>query len=109
MATLIPKILIGPAVALTAVVSPYVSPAATNGVIRTIRAEAKVAATTITVSLGADAVGTRIIDSNPVPQNNGFLFNGWILTAQNSAHAIDVTSNATGTNCIGNVSGYEWG
>lgn len=109
MATYTPKFLIGPAAPLTAVVSPYVSPAATNGIIRTISAEAKVASTTLTVALGADGVGTRIVDSRPVPQNNGFLLNGWFVTAQGNAHAIDATSNATGNNCIAHLAGYEFG
>lgn len=108
MATYTPKNLIGPAAALTAVVTAYVSPALTNGIVRTISATGKIAAQTLTLSFGADAAGTRLLDAQPLTANQIYVLNGWWVTAVNSAHAIDATSNATGTNCIANVSGYEY-
>lgn len=108
MATYTPKTLIGPAAALTSAPTAYVSPAATNGIARTIAATAKAGSITLTVAFGADAAGTRLIDAQPLTQNQVYVLNGWFVTAQNSAHAIDATSNATGTNCIGQIAGYEF-
>jgi hypothetical protein len=108
MATLTPKNLIGPAQALTSAVATYVSPAGGFGVIRSIIAVANTTAITLTVALGADAAGTRVINAQPLTANQVWTWNGWLITPTNSAHAIDATSNATGTNCIGNVSGYEY-
>jgi hypothetical protein len=108
MATYVPKVLIGPAAALTSVVTAYVSPAATNGIARSIMATAKAGSLTLTVAFGADAAGTRLIDAQPLVQNVAFILNGWWMTAQNSAHAIDATSNATGSNCIAQIAGYEY-
>lgn len=108
MATYTPKCLIGPAQALTSAVAAYVSPAATNGIGRTIEATSKTTAITFTVSFGADAAGTRLIDAQPLTANQTYLLNGFWVTAVNSSHAIDMTSNATGTNCIGHISGYEY-
>lgn len=107
MATLTPKYLIGPAQALTSTPAAYASPASTNGIIRTILATAKTTSITLTVSLGADAAATRIIDAYPLSPSNPYVLNCWLVTAQNSAHALDATSNATGTNCIASIAGYE--
>lgn len=108
MATYTPKNLIGPAAALTSSVTAYVSPAGGFGVIRTILANAQAGSITLTVALGADAAGTRVLTSVALTQNVPYVLNGWIITPTNSAHAIDATSNATGTNCIANISGYEY-
>lgn len=108
MATYVPKTLIGPAAALTSSVTAYASPAGTNGIIRTISALANTTSITLTVSLGADAAGTRFIAGQPLTQSNVYVLNGWWVTAANSSHAIDASSNATGTNCICSISGYEY-
>ena len=108
MATYTPKNLIGPAAALTSAATTYVSPAGGFGVIRTIIATAQTTAITLTVALGADAAGTRIIAGTALTNAVPYIVNGWIITPTNSAHAIDATSNATGTNCICNISGYEY-
>lgn len=107
MATFVPKNLIGPSAALTSVVTTYVSPVGTNGIIRTIHVSAPTTGITLTVSLGADAAATRIISGMPLSPNFPYTLNCWLVTAANSAHAIDASSNATGTNCICNISGYE--
>lgn len=109
MATYTPMNLIGPAAALTATVTYYTSPAATNGIIRTISATAQTVGITFTVSLGLDAAGTRIISLQALVQSQIFVLNGWWVTAQNSANAIGASSNATGTNCIASISGYQYG
>ena len=108
MATYTPKTLVGPAAALTSAVSAYVSPVGTVGIIRTISAVSPVGSKTLTVSLGADAVGTRFINAQALTANVVFIVNGWWVTAANNAHAIDATSNATGTDCIASISGYEY-
>jgi hypothetical protein len=107
MATLTPKVLV-PTGSFTSSASTYVSPAGGFGVIRTINACPTTTSITLTVSLGADAAGTRILALQPLTANQVYTLNGWIITPTNSAHAIDVTSNATGTQCQGTVSGYEW-
>jgi len=109
MATYTPTNLIGPAAALTSTPTAYVSPAATSGIIRTISAVANTTAITLTVALGADAAGTRIVAAQALSQATVYVLNGWWVTAQNSAHAIDATSNATGTNCIASINGYQYG
>src|SRR5437899_849890 len=106
MATLTPKVLI-PTGAFTSAASTYVSPAGGFGVIRSILATAT-ASVMLTVSLGADAAGTRVLAAVPLTTNVPYQYNGYVITPTNSAHAIDVTSTATGTQLIGNVSGYEY-
>lgn len=109
MATYTPKNLIGPAASITSTVTAYVSPAATNGIARTIMACANEAAHSLTVSLGADGVGTRIIAAYALSANVPALWNGWWVTAQNSAHAIDMSSDtATANKVVGTVNGYEY-
>jgi hypothetical protein len=109
MATYTPKNLIGPAASITSTVTAYVSPAATSGIARTILATANEAAHTLTVSLGADAAGTRIIAAQPLTANQAYVLNGWFITAQNSAHAIDMSSDTASANkVIGHISGYEY-
>lgn len=108
MATYVPKNLIGPAAALTSSVTYYTSPAATNGIIRTISANASTTSITLTISLGADAAGTRILAAQPLINANVFTLNGWWVTAQNSANAIGGSSNGTGTQCVCSISGYEY-
>lgn len=107
MATQTPKNLIGPAAALTSSVTSYTSPAGGFGIIRTIFATSA-NGSTLTVALGADAAGTRLINGVTLGTNVPYVLNGWIITPTNSAHAIDATSNATGTNCLCNISGYEY-
>lgn len=108
MATYVPMSLIGPAAAITSTPTAYVSPAATNGIIRTISAVASTTSITLTVSLGADAAGTRFINAQPLTQNVVYVQSGWWVTAVNSANAINATSNATGTQCIAHIAGYQY-
>lgn len=106
MATQTPTNLIGPSAAITSTPTAYVSPAATVGIIRNIIATTT-ATVNLIVALGADAAGTRVINIASIAStfyNSGSL---WVITAANSAHAIDVTSTATGTQCLCNISGYQ--
>jgi hypothetical protein len=109
MATLTPKALIGPSAALTSSVTTYASngSATTFGIIRTVIANSPTTAITLTIALGADAAGTRQWNAVALTQNVPYVFNGWVVTPTNSTHSIDATSNATGTNCICTISGYE--
>ena len=110
MATLTPKVLIGPAQSLTATPATYVSGSGITGVIRTVVATAQTTALTLTIALGADAAGTRVWPTVALASLTPYVFNGWVLTATNNTHAIDATSNATGSGAslvICNISGYE--
>lgn len=106
MATYTPKVLIQGAI--TATPTAYVSPAGGFGVIRTILATPTTTSITLTVALGTDAAGTRVIAGVALTNAVPYVLNGWIITPTNNAHAIDVTSNATGTQLICNISGYEY-
>ncbi len=108
MAVSTPKVLI-PTGAMTSTPTAYVSPAGGFGIIRTINAIANAGSITLTVALGADAAGTRIMAAT-VPQSpaSPLIINGWNITPTNSAHAIDASSNGTGTQCIATISGYEY-
>ena len=108
MATQTPKNLIGPAQALTSTPATYVSPSGGFGIIRTVFAMASAGSPTLTVALGADAAGTRIIPAYQLTNLIPYVLNGWIITPTNSAHAIDASSSATGTQLVSNISGYEY-
>jgi hypothetical protein len=110
MAGQIPKNLIGPAQALTSSVAAYASTGSgsTFGIIRTIFAMPSAGSPTLTVALGADAAGTRIIPALQLTNGVPYVMNGWIITPTNNAHAIDASSTATGTQLIANISGYEY-
>lgn len=107
MATYTPKNLIGPAAVLTSTPTVYVSGSGIAGLMRTLTACAKASGKTLTVAFGADGATTRLWDAQPLTANQVYTQNGWWLTAVNSAHAMDFTSNATGNDCIAHASGYE--
>jgi len=86
----------------------YSAPSGTTGIIRTIQIQA-VGTNAFHVSLGADAVGTRIFSSQAVTANVASIYNGWWVTSNNAASAIQVlatTTSATPQN--GFVSGYTY-
>lgn len=108
MATYVPKRLLGPA-SITTTVTAYVSPAATSGLARTIQVCANEAAHNWTLSIGADAVGTRIFAAVALAANVPDIRNGWWVTDQNSANAFNMTSDTvTANKVIGSISGYEY-
>lgn len=109
MATYTPKNLIGPSAAITSGVTAYSS--ATDNctpIIRTIICTASVGSLTLTVALGADAAGTRLLPAVALVANVPYVLNGWIISLTNNAHAIDVTGTGTGTQELCNISGYEY-
>ena len=108
MATYTPKALIGPSAALTSSVTTYASGASTTPIVRSIRAVAQTTSITLTIAFGADAAGTRQYSAQPLTANQVFADNMWIVLAANNTHAIDATSNATGTNCLCTIGGYEF-
>ena len=108
MATYVPKNLIGPAQALTSSVATYVSGAGVTPILRTIWAMPNTTSLTLTVSLGADAAGTRIVNGVALTNGIPYIQNMWMIGPINSAHAIDASSNATGTQLLCNISGYEY-
>lgn len=64
----ISKRLSGPALITNSVVTKYTTPAATRTVIRHIRIQNNSgSAATVTISIGADAAGTRIADAVSIP------------------------------------------
>ncbi len=109
MASLLPKNLIGPSAAITSTPTVYASTANadTYGVIRSILCTAT-ASVSLTVALGADAAGTRVLTAVALTTNVPYLLNAWLVTAVNSAHAIDATGTGTGTQELLNISGYQW-
>lgn len=62
----IPKRLFGPAQLTNAAATKYTVPAATKTILRHIHIENPGAAVTLTMSIGADAAGTRIFDAYPI-------------------------------------------
>lgn len=63
-----PKRLSGPALVTNSVVTKYTCPALTKTVLRHIHAQnPSGSAVTLTISIGADAAGTRILDAFSIP------------------------------------------
>jgi hypothetical protein len=62
-----PKRLFGPALLTNATATKYTVPAATKTKIRHMHVSNPGAAVTMTISIGADAAGTRIYDVFPIP------------------------------------------
>lgn len=109
MAVVSPKALI-PASAITSTPTVYASNGSgtTFGIIRSILATATAGGLTFTMSLGADAAGTRVIAAVALTANSPYNPGGmWIVTPTNSAHAIDATGTGTGTQMIATIGGYE--
>lgn len=67
-----PKRLYGPAQLTNAAATKYTVPALTKAIIRHIHIENPGAAVTLTVSIGADAAGTRLFDVFPIPATSVF-------------------------------------
>ena len=110
MATLTPTQLLAPTSTVNAVVY-YTSPAATNGLVRSVIAmpNASIAgSSTFTFCIGTDGAGTRILAAVPIVANVPSFFNMWQLTAQNSSNACGVSgSDNTASHLISSVGGYQ--
>lgn len=92
-----PKRLAGPLLITNAVVTRYTVPASTQTIIRHIHVENNSASpVTLTMSIGADAAGTRIYDGFPMAANAVLdVFCYYVLTA-----AEIVQTNASVTNVL---------
>lgn len=77
------KRLYGPAALTTSAATKYTVPALTKTIIRELRvSNPSAAAVDLTVSIGADATGTRIIDGYPIPADTTMPFFGyWVVDA----------------------------
>lgn len=92
----------------TIAAAKYSAPASTTGIIRTIQVMPQATAN-FTLSLGAAAAGTRIFQSVAVSASVPSVYNGWWVTAPNSADAINVHCNVTSANSVlGSVGGYSY-
>jgi hypothetical protein len=110
MATYTPKALV-PINQLTATpgTSVYTQPASVTSILRTVYLQTAASGRTATVSIGADASATRILDAFPLTQYVPTVYNGWwvINSGAGGAHAIDANADAgTAVNLI--ISGYEY-
>lgn len=110
MATYTPAALI-PVTSLastTTAAGSYSAPSATTGIARTFQAVA-VATNGFHASMGADAVGTRIFSAQALTANVASIFNGWWVTASNTASAIQVIATTTSTTpANAAVAGYTY-
>lgn len=76
-------------------------------ILRTIHVQANSAAKTFTLSIGADAAGTRLFDAYALTANVPAIFNGWWAKAgSGSAHDIDGNCSATTVTLM--ASGYDY-
>ena len=86
----------------------YSAPSGTTGIVRTFQFNA-VGTNAFHVSLGADATGTRIFNTQAVTANVASIYNGWWVTTANSADAINILATTTSaTPMTGFVSGYTY-
>ncbi len=104
MATYTPKALVEQVALTNSNATYYTAPALTVGIARTIQFSTPSAAKTVTMSLKADAAGTRILEAYALTANVPAIFNGWwTVTAGATLQAL-VSSTAAS---IG-VYGYEY-
>lgn len=79
MATYTPASIAGP-VAMVATPGTQIVAAASTNIIRTIHFSSSAASKTVTFSIGADAVGTRILNTVALTQSVPLIYNGWWVT-----------------------------
>lgn len=78
----------------------------TTYILRTIHVDTNAASKTFTMSIGADAVGTRLFDACPLTANLPTISNGWWVKAGAGAHDIDASCSATTVTLM--ASGYTY-
>ena len=82
----------------------------TNGlvyVMRTIHFDTSGSTKTATLSIGADAAGTRLFDALPLTTSVPSINNGWwVFTGSGAAHDLDGNCNSTTVAC--GVAGYSY-
>lgn len=91
MATYTPASIAGP-VALTAVAGTQVVAAASTNILRTIHLSSSAASKAVTFSIGADAVGTRILDAVVLTANVPTIYNGWYVTTLRCDGSVSATT-----------------
>lgn len=103
MAVYTPKALVEQ-VALTTSNATYYTATAVTGIARTIQFSTPSAAKTVTLSLKADAAGTRILEAYALTANVPTILNGWwVITASATVQAlVSATAASLG------IYGYEY-
>lgn len=107
MATYTPAAIV-PVTALTATpgTSVLTGSGGTTYIVRTFHFSTSATSKTVTVSFGADAAGTRILDAYALTQAVPAIFNGWWVKAGAGAHDIDASVSATTAQIM--ASGYTY-
>lgn len=107
MATYTPAAVIG-MTSLTAVAgtSLLTGSGGTTYILRTIHVDTNAAGKTFTLSIGADAAGTRLFDAYALTANQPSIFNGWWVKVGAGAHDIDGNCSATTVTLM--ASGYTF-
>lgn len=107
MATYTPIAVVG-MTSLTAVAgtSVFTGTAGHTYVIRTIHVDTSGSGKTFTMSIGADAAGTRLFDAYALSASVPSIFNGWWVKAGAGAHDIDANCSATTVTLM--ASGYDY-
>jgi hypothetical protein len=99
------KRLSGPTLLTTSAVTQYTVPALTTTIVRHIHAQnGSASAVTLTISIGADAAGTRIYDAISIPANGSLDWSGFMVLA--AAETIQAKASA-GTAIVLSMSGVE--
>lgn len=88
------KRLFGPLLVTNAVVTRYTVPALTKTIIRQIHVSNPGASIDLTLSIGADAAGTRLADGFPVPADGVYDFFGyWVMDAAEILQSLASVTN----------------
>lgn len=90
-----PKRLAGPALVTNAAATKYTVPAVTTAVIRNIQVQnPSASAADFTLSIGADAAGTRLIDGLSIPADSIYpIYCYWVMAAAEILQAFSGTNN----------------
>lgn len=91
MATYTPASIAGP-VAMVATPGTQVVAAASTNILRTLHFSSSAASKAVTFSIGADAVGTRILDAVVITQNVPLIYNGWWVSTLRCDGSISATT-----------------
>ncbi len=78
----------------------------TTYILRTIHVDTNASSKTFTLSIGADAAGTRLFDAYALTANIPAIFNGWWVKAGAGAHDMDANCSATTVTLM--ASGYTY-
>ena len=107
MATYTPAAVIG-VTSLTATpgTSVLTGSGGTTYILRTIHVDTSGTGKTFTMSIGADAAGTRLFDAYALSQSVPSIFNGWWVKAGAGAHDVDASCSATTVTLM--ASGYTY-